>query len=212
MNPKKQRNDPRAPERAREAGMTPRAREAGMTLIEVMIAVLLLAVGVAGMISIQVLAMRDEVIAREDNDASRIARDVIEQIQRMPFDQVPVTVGYAAPAWIDNDGYDDGEIPVQVQTPDGAVMARPDPDVAHPEWCARGHTCGLGEHRAAPVTVDGGSRGVMVLTRVLAADGRQHVEIRTRIVLSASGEVGARRELGAILSALDALLRRLVRP
>lgn len=113
MKSNERRSDPRAPERAREAGMT---------LIEVMIAVLLLAVGVAGMISIQVLAMRDEAIAREDNDASRIARDVIEQIQRMPFDQVAVTAGYVQPAWIDNDGYADGEIPVQVQTPDGAVM------------------------------------------------------------------------------------------
>jgi len=99
------------------------ARQQGMTLIEVMIAVLLLAVGVAGMISIQVLAMRDEAIAREDNDASRIARDVIEQVQRMPFAQVAVTGGaYALPAWISIAGYANGEIPVQVQTPAGAVM------------------------------------------------------------------------------------------
>ena len=84
-------------------------------------------------------------------------------------------------------------------------------DVAHPEWCARGHACGLGEHRAQPVTVDAGGRGVLVLTRVLAADGRQHVEIRTRITLTASGEAAARVQLGRILNALDALLRRLVR-
>jgi len=98
-----------------------RAR-AGMTLIEVMIAVLLLAVGVAGMIAIQVLAMRDEAIAREDNEASRIARDVLEQIQRMPFTQVAPTVGYVQPAWISNAGYNNGEVPVQVQQPDGGVV------------------------------------------------------------------------------------------
>ena len=92
-------------------------------------------------------------------------------------------------------------------------MARFDPAtaVAHPSWCARGHACGLGEHRASPVTLDAGRRGVMVLTRVQASDGRQHVEIRTRIVLSASGEAAARVQLGHILGALEALLRRLVR-
>jgi hypothetical protein len=83
--------------------------------------------------------------------------------------------------------------------------------VAHPEWCARGHGCGLGEHRAAPVTLDAGWRGVVVLTRVLAANGCQYVEIRTRLALTAAGEAAARRQLGHILSALDALLRRLVR-
>lgn len=95
-----------------------RRRQGGMTLIEVLIAISLLAVGVAGMIAIQVLAMRDEAIAREDNDASRIVRDVMEQIQRMPFANVAVTGGYDEPAWISEAGYDDGEVPVTMQTPD----------------------------------------------------------------------------------------------
>ena len=98
-------------------------RRGGMTLIEVMIAVMLLAVGVAGMIAVQILAMRDEAIAREDNEASRIARDVMEQVQRMPFASVPVTGGaYQVPAWITYGGYPVGQIPVQVQTPTGAAM------------------------------------------------------------------------------------------
>ena len=84
--------------------------------------------------------------------------------------------------------------------------------IAHPDWCARGHVCGLGEHRAQPVTLDAGPRGRMVLTRVLAADGRQHVEIRTRITLTNAGEAKARAQLARILTQLDALLRRLVRP
>lgn len=85
-------------------------------------------------------------------------------------------------------------------------------DMRHPTWCARGHACGLGEHRAQPVTLDAGPRGVIVLTRVLAANGRQHVEIRTRITLAPGGEVHTRAHLARILTALDALLRRLVRP
>jgi len=98
-------------------------RRGGMTLIEVMIAIMLLAVGVAGMISIQVLAMRDEAIARADNDASRVVGDVLEQLQRMPFTSVLPTGGaYAAPAWIANPGYPNGAVPVQVQTPGGGAV------------------------------------------------------------------------------------------
>jgi Tfp pilus assembly protein PilV len=95
-----------------------------MTLIEVMIAVLLLAIGVAGMIAIQVLAMRDEHIAREDNDASRIARDVMEQVHRMPFASVAVTGGFQPPAWLVVPGYAAGQVPVQVDTPDGPSVAQ----------------------------------------------------------------------------------------
>ena len=84
--------------------------------------------------------------------------------------------------------------------------------LAHTDWCARDHSCGLGEHRAQPVTLDAGWRGVMVLTRVLAADGGQHLEIRTRIILTNAGEAHARAQLAQILPLLDALLRRLVRP
>jgi len=93
-----------------------------MTLIEVMISIMLLAVGVAGMIAIQVLAMRDEAIAREDNEASRIARDVLEQVQRMPMSSVAVTASYEAADWIDH-GYAPGQVPVTVQAPDTAVPA-----------------------------------------------------------------------------------------
>jgi Tfp pilus assembly protein PilV len=94
-----------------------------MTLIEVLIAVFLLAVGVAGMIAIQVLAMRDEAIAREDNEASRVARDVLEQVQRMPFDQVVSTGGaFDTPAWLVVTGYPAGQVPVQVQTAEGGVL------------------------------------------------------------------------------------------
>ena len=77
----------------------------------------------------------------------------------------------------------------------------------HPDWCAKGHHCGLGEHRAQPVSLYAPGRGVLVLTRVLSADGRQHVEVRTRIRL-APGESQARAHLGRILAELDAHLRR----
>jgi len=81
----------------------------------------------------------------------------------------------------------------------------------HPDWCARGHRCGLGEHRAEPVTLTAGPTGTVVLTRVLAANGRQHVEIRTRITL-ATGEPHAAAHLAHILIELEALLGRVIRP
>ena len=80
----------------------------------------------------------------------------------------------------------------------------------HPSWCSHGHACGLGEHRADPVTLDG-SGGVIVLTRVQARDGRQHVEIRTRISLNPGHDAG-RAHLAHILTELDAHLRRVIRP
>jgi hypothetical protein len=81
----------------------------------------------------------------------------------------------------------------------------------HPDWCARDHRCNLGEHRAEPVTLARNRAGAIVLTRVLAANGRQHVEIRTRIVL-APGETQARAHLARILTELDAHLSRVIQP
>src|SRR5690606_35852859 len=80
----------------------------------------------------------------------------------------------------------------------------------HPDWCARGHRCGLGEHRSAPITLDRPGRGVVVLTRVLAADGREHAEIRLRVALAPGGR--ARSHLGLVVSGLASLLSRVARP
>jgi hypothetical protein len=81
----------------------------------------------------------------------------------------------------------------------------------HPDWCAHTHACGLGEHRATPITLSVPGRGVIVLTRVQARDGRQHVEIRTRITLAA-GDRNARAHLARVLVELDAHLRRVIQP
>jgi hypothetical protein len=48
---------------------------------------------------------------------------------------------------------------------------------------------------------------VIVLTRVLSADGGQHVEVRTRLRL-ADGEARARAHLARVLVELDAHLQR----
>ena len=88
------------------------------------------------------------------------------------------------------------------------VAARTD---EHPHWCARGHHCAFGEHRAAPITLTVPGRGHVVLTRVRSGAGRQYVEITTSVAL-ADGEPAARAHLAHILTDLHAHLRRIVRP
>jgi hypothetical protein len=80
----------------------------------------------------------------------------------------------------------------------------------HPDWCAQGHACGLGEHRARPITLTVPGCASIVLTRVQAATGREHVEIRTSITL-APGDQAARAHLAHILTELDTHLRRVIR-
>ena len=77
----------------------------------------------------------------------------------------------------------------------------------HPEWCARGHHCGLGEHRSLPVVAEMDSVGRVVLTRVLGRDGRERMEITGSAFLSTSEPV-ARRQLQDTLTGLVSVLQR----
>ncbi|GAA2599069.1 hypothetical protein GCM10010399_32250 [Dactylosporangium fulvum] len=85
----------------------------------------------------------------------------------------------------------------------------------HPDWCAGGHRCNLGEHRADPLTVDVPGLGRAVLTRVRAADGREHAEVTLTVALAAAEPVarhqllGLARDLGAVIGrATRASVRR----
>ncbi|WP_432981567.1 hypothetical protein [Dactylosporangium sp. CA-233914] len=79
----------------------------------------------------------------------------------------------------------------------------------HPDWCARGHRCGLGEHRAQPITLDAPGLGRVVLTRVRTEDGRESAEVRLTVAL-ATTEPAARRQLMALTNDLDTVLSRAV--
>ena len=76
----------------------------------------------------------------------------------------------------------------------------------HPDWCARGHRCGLGEHRADPIVVELPGVGRLVLTRVRAADGRQHAEVRATVRLP-EHDGAARLRLLDLLSRLPRAIR-----
>jgi hypothetical protein len=80
----------------------------------------------------------------------------------------------------------------------------------HPAWCARGHRCGLGEHRADPVVIDSPELGRVVLVRVADSRGRQHAEISIRLAL-ADAEPAARKQLLALTADLRTLITRATR-
>jgi hypothetical protein len=76
----------------------------------------------------------------------------------------------------------------------------------HPAWCGRGHHCGMGEHRAAPIALTG-ELGRVLLTRVRTADGRQHAEITVTVPLGDT-ETVARKQLWSLMRDLRILLDR----
>ncbi len=83
----------------------------------------------------------------------------------------------------------------------------------HPDWCAQGAGCVLGEHRAAPVPVMAlGASGAPIatgeLTRVADPAGRELAEIRLRVALP-PGDEAALVHLTAALVELRAVVDRL---
>ena len=79
----------------------------------------------------------------------------------------------------------------------------------HTAWCAGGHLCNLGEHRAQPIPIDP-IAGAGTVTRVRDANGFDHAEIRLRLRLTAT-DTGARRQLATLLFQLRDLLTRIDR-
>lgn len=77
-------------------------RRGGMTLIEMMLACVLLAIGLLGMLALQYQAMRGSQLGRHYTLASQLARDRIEELHRMPWADIPVTAGWVADPAIDS--------------------------------------------------------------------------------------------------------------
>jgi hypothetical protein len=80
----------------------------------------------------------------------------------------------------------------------------------HPDWCAGGHRCNLGEHRADPLAVTIPGLGRALLTRVRATDGREHAEVTLTVALAAA-EPHARRQLLDLTTDLTRVLQRATR-
>ncbi|WP_426514413.1 hypothetical protein ACPPVO_29645 [Dactylosporangium sp. McL0621] len=63
----------------------------------------------------------------------------------------------------------------------------------HPAWCARGHRCNLGEHRAHPMVMEVDGVGKVLITRVLGNNGRERVEVAGSAYLTAKGPAANRQ-------------------
>jgi prepilin-type N-terminal cleavage/methylation domain-containing protein len=73
-------------------------RSGGMTLVELMIAVVLLSIGLLSMIALQVNALRGSQLGRHYTDAAQIARDQIETLQNLDWDDPGMaTTDWTAP-------------------------------------------------------------------------------------------------------------------
>jgi prepilin-type N-terminal cleavage/methylation domain-containing protein len=97
----------------------------GFTLVEVMITLAILAAGLLAMVVLQVRAQQDGSRGRHWTTGAMLARDQIEQIQRMPFSSADlVPVGWTTPPWLANTANPDlgpGEIALTVAQQSGTV-------------------------------------------------------------------------------------------
>jgi Tfp pilus assembly protein PilV len=94
-------------------------------LIEVVIAMSILAVGLLTLAVMQLQALRQGAGGRELTAAATIARDQMEQMQRVPWATVAPT-GWTPPPWINVPGFAAGDIPMLVEraSAPGAPTAR----------------------------------------------------------------------------------------
>lgn len=81
-----------------------RGRREGFSLIEIMIAMSVLGFGLLGMLLMQAQAMDSSSQGREGSAALASARNVFEQMPRVPFSALPADDTWKTPAWIQNPG------------------------------------------------------------------------------------------------------------
>lgn len=75
----------------------------------------------------------------------------------------------------------------------------------HTSWCAGGHRCALGEHRAEPHTITSPGAGSATITRIRTVSGVEYAEIRLRITLPYN-EMDARTRLTSVVTFLRTLI------
>jgi prepilin-type N-terminal cleavage/methylation domain-containing protein len=91
----------------------PRARS-GFSMIEMMIALVILAGGLLAMLSVQVQALKQGRYGRHTTEAMQIARDQMELLMRLPWDDADAQpTAWTVPATIDATVQNDGGAVVQ---------------------------------------------------------------------------------------------------
>jgi prepilin-type N-terminal cleavage/methylation domain-containing protein len=100
-----------------------RHRRSGFSLIEVSMALGILAFGLLTIAVMQIQALRDGSKGRHVYTAAMIAREQVEQIQRVPFSQITTKAWNDNAAWMANVGLTRGDVTVDVQEADGGLSA-----------------------------------------------------------------------------------------
>ncbi len=103
-------------------------RNEGFTLVELLIALTILAVGLLAMFVVQIQALADGSRGRHSTTGGMIARDQLELIQRMPYSDPGLAVtAWTTPPWLAN-GADPtlaaGEVPTRVALPGATVTEK----------------------------------------------------------------------------------------
>jgi prepilin-type N-terminal cleavage/methylation domain-containing protein len=104
----------------------------GFTLVEVMLAVVLLAIGLMSMLALQMHAMRGSQLGRHYTDASQVARDEMERLLQLDWDHADLGLtAWTAPDDEAREVQIDGEPNTveQVYWVSRRITAGPDPDV-----------------------------------------------------------------------------------
>jgi len=99
-----------------------RRHRQGLSLIEVTVALGLLAFGLLGVAAMQIHAMSHGNKGRHVSTAAMVARDQLENMQRVPFSQIRLKAWGAAEAWMAGVGLVNGDVDISVEAEDGSTQ------------------------------------------------------------------------------------------
>lgn len=96
-------------------------RRHGLSLIEVTVALGLLGFGLLGVAAMQIHAMSHGNKGRHVSTAAMVARDQLENMQRVPFSQIRLKAWGAAAAWMAGVGINNGDMDIAVEDESGST-------------------------------------------------------------------------------------------
>ncbi len=96
----------------------------GFTLVEVMIALGILAFGLLTLAAMQLEALRQGSGGWNQTQAAVLARDQLEQIRRLPWDQVAPTAGFQPVPWLMDPALPPGLVARTLSSASGGLQTR----------------------------------------------------------------------------------------
>ena len=90
----------------------PRHWRGGFSLIEIMVAMSVLGFGLLGMLMLQAQAIDSSSQGREGSSGLSVARNLFEQMPRVPFTALPADNTWRTPAWVQNPGLNSTDPPL----------------------------------------------------------------------------------------------------